>query len=128
MLKAWQTATLVEVLFHHADLRLPLRVERVLQWFVVTPRVHGIHHSSVREETHSNWSSGLTLWDWLHRTLRLDVPQPAIAIGTAGYRDPRELGFSALIAMPFGAQRSAWLTPRPSRQLRPPVARRARNR
>ena len=51
ILKAWQTATLIEVLFQHSDLGLPLRVERALQWLVVTPRLHGIHHSSVREET-----------------------------------------------------------------------------
>jgi sterol desaturase/sphingolipid hydroxylase (fatty acid hydroxylase superfamily) len=37
---------------------------------IVTPRMHGIHHSTVREETDSNWSSGLTVWDWLHGTLR----------------------------------------------------------
>lgn len=111
VLKAWQTATLMEVLFQHSDLRLPFRLERALQFAVVTPRMHGIHHSSVREETDSNWSSGLTLWDWLHGTLRLDVPQRAIAIGTAGYRDPRELALPALIAMPFGQQRPAWLPP-----------------
>ena len=46
-----------------------------------------------------------------------EVPQRAIAVGTAGYRDPCELGLPALIAMPFGTQRSAWLPPE-----RPPVA------
>jgi sterol desaturase/sphingolipid hydroxylase (fatty acid hydroxylase superfamily) len=123
ILKAWQTATLIEVLFQHSDLRLPLRVERALQFLVVTPRMHGIHHSSVREETDSNWSSGLTLWDWLHGTLRLDVPQRAIAIGTAGYRDPRELALPALLAMPFGETRPAWLPPgRHSVARRGPVA------
>jgi len=123
MLKAWQTATLVEVLFQHSDLRLPPRAERALRWLVVTPPMHGIHHSSVREETDSNWSSGLTVWDWLHGTLRRDVPQRAIAIGTAGYRDPDELGLFALIAMPFGEQRPAWLPPdRQAAARRGPVA------
>ncbi len=128
MLKAWQTATLIEVLFQHSDLRLPRGVERALQWVVVTPRMHGIHHSSVRDETDSNWSSGLTLWDWLHGTLRRDVPQRAITIGTAGYREPRELGLPALIAMPFATQRPAWLPP--DRRLvaeRSPVAQRRRS-
>jgi sterol desaturase/sphingolipid hydroxylase (fatty acid hydroxylase superfamily) len=125
VLKAWQTATLVEVLFQHADLRLPPRIERALRWLVVTPRLHGIHHSSVREETASNWSSGLTVWDRLHGTLRVDVPQRAIAIGTAGYRDPGELGLPALLAMPFGEQRPAWMPPggHPVAQ-HPPVAQR----
>jgi hypothetical protein len=40
-----------------------------------TPRMHGIHHSLVPEELCSNWPSGLTLWDRLHGTLRLNVPQ-----------------------------------------------------
>jgi len=62
-------------MFHHANVRLPIAAERRLNRFVVTPRMHGIHHSIVREETDSNWSSGLTLWDWLHGTLRLEVPQ-----------------------------------------------------
>ena len=111
LLKAWQTATLGEVLFQHSDLRLPPGLEQVLGYLIVTPRMHGIHHSSVREETGSNWSSGLTVWDWLHGTLRLDVPQRAIAIGTAGFRDPAELALPELLAMPFGEQRPAWLPP-----------------
>jgi sterol desaturase/sphingolipid hydroxylase (fatty acid hydroxylase superfamily) len=52
--------------------------------------MHGIHHSVVPEETGSNWSSGLTLWDWLHGTLRLNVPQGAITIGVPAYREAGE--------------------------------------
>jgi sterol desaturase/sphingolipid hydroxylase (fatty acid hydroxylase superfamily) len=65
-LSAWQTALFLSVLFHHANVRLPLWLERWLVRFIVTPRMHGIHHSIVQEETNANWSSGLTLWDWLH--------------------------------------------------------------
>ena len=74
---------------------------------IVTPRMHGIHHSVVQAETDSNWSSGLTLWDRLHGTLRLGVPQAAIAIGVPAYRDRRELGFFRIIAIPFGPERDA---------------------
>jgi sterol desaturase/sphingolipid hydroxylase (fatty acid hydroxylase superfamily) len=31
-------------------------LERVLNWVLVTPRMHGIHHSQVRDETNSNYS------------------------------------------------------------------------
>jgi sterol desaturase/sphingolipid hydroxylase (fatty acid hydroxylase superfamily) len=79
------------ILFHHSNVRLPIGLERRLSRFVMTPRLHGIHHSIIEAEAHSNWSSGLTLWDWLHGTLRLNVPQPAITIGAPSYRDPREL-------------------------------------
>jgi sterol desaturase/sphingolipid hydroxylase (fatty acid hydroxylase superfamily) len=107
-LTLWQTATLVEILFHHSNLRLPCKLERVLQWLIVTPRLHGIHHSAVRDQTDSNWSSGLTLWDRLHRTLRHDILQHAIRIGVPAYRDPDELTLPRVLEMPFGNPRLAW--------------------
>jgi hypothetical protein len=38
-------------LFHHSNWRLPLGLERALNRVIVTPRMHGIHHSIVRRET-----------------------------------------------------------------------------
>ena len=37
----------------------------------------------------SNWSSGLTVWDVLHGTLRTDVPQERITIGVSELRNPK---------------------------------------
>jgi sterol desaturase/sphingolipid hydroxylase (fatty acid hydroxylase superfamily) len=119
VLKAWQTATLIEILFHHSNLRLPRRLEARLGLLVVTPRLHGIHHSAVREETGSNFSSGLTLWDRLHGTAGCDVPQSRIAIGVPAYRDPDELTLREILAMPFRRQRSAWRTAPGSAATRP---------
>ncbi len=80
-LSLWGALTLAEVLFHHSNVRLPMGAESVLRRLLVTPRLHGIHHSSRLEERSSNFSSGLTLWDALHRTARLDVTQDSIVIG-----------------------------------------------
>jgi sterol desaturase/sphingolipid hydroxylase (fatty acid hydroxylase superfamily) len=110
-LSVWQTATLVEILFHHSNVDLPISVERWLCRFLVTPRMHGIHHSIVPEETNSNWSSGLTLWDWLHGTLRLNVPQKALVIGVPAYRNPEEVTLPSVLAMPFEKQRESWNLP-----------------
>lgn len=111
LLQLWQQATLVSIIFHHSNLRLPLWLERRLVWVIVTPRMHGIHHSIIEEETNSNWSSGLTLWDRLHGTLRLDVPQEAITIGVPAYRDPKEVMLGRIVAMPFRKQRATWSWP-----------------
>jgi sterol desaturase/sphingolipid hydroxylase (fatty acid hydroxylase superfamily) len=97
----WQSALFLSVLFHHSNLRLPLRLERALAHVFVTPRQHGIHHSVLRDEMDSNWSSLLNVWDRLHGTLRLDVPQDAITIGLPSPRDPRALAFPRLMTMPF---------------------------
>lgn len=108
-LSVWQTLTLLAVLFQHSNVRLPLALERRLNRLVVTPRMHGIHHSLVKEETNSNWSSGLTVWDWLHGTLRLNVPQDSIIIGIPAYQEPEDVTLSAVLAMPFVEQRPSWV-------------------
>ena len=100
-LHLWQQAVLVSILFHHSNVRLPARAERLLEHLVVTPRLHGIHHADVEEIRNSNWSSGLTVWDWLHGTLLTDVPQDAIRIGVEGYEDPADVALPRILAMPF---------------------------
>src|SRR5205823_9528557 len=110
-LRAWQMLTLIEVMFHHSNVELPIEVERWLSRFIVTPRLHGIHHSIVPEETDSNWSSGLTVWDWLHGTLRLNVPQDRITIGVPAYRVPEEVSLVEVLKMPFVKQRPTWALP-----------------
>lgn len=107
----WQTLLFLSIMFHHSNLRLPINFERRLNRLIVTPRMHGIHHSIVREETDSNWSSGLTLWDYLHGTLRLNVPQEEITIGVPAYRQPEEVGLLEILVMPLTAERPAWLLP-----------------
>jgi len=110
-LSLWQTSLFLSILFHHSNVELPARVERVLNRLIVTPRMHGIHHSMVKEETNSNWSSGLAIWDWLHGTLRLDVPQDKITIGVPAYREPEEVTLWKMLKLPFTEQRPTWELP-----------------
>jgi len=98
-------------LFHHSNVRLPIRVERLLNRVVVTPRMHGIHHSQVEAEAMSNYGVLLPWWDRLHRTLRLNVPQAAIAIGVPGYARPEDNRPLSLLATPFLPQRDYWRRP-----------------
>lgn len=100
-LSIWQRLTILSVLFHHSNVRLPLGAERVLSRVIMTPRLHGIHHSIVREEQDSNWSSGLTLWDRLHRTYRANVPQAWIDIGVPAYRDAESVALPRSLTMPL---------------------------
>jgi sterol desaturase/sphingolipid hydroxylase (fatty acid hydroxylase superfamily) len=102
-LSIWQTGVLASILFHHSNLQLPLDVERRLSRVIVTPRMHGIHHSVLRGETESNWSSGLSVWDWLHRTLRLNVPQLEITIGVSGFQSIDDVALARVLALPFDA-------------------------
>lgn len=109
-LAVWQTVTLMEIMFHHSNLRLPLDLERRLCRVIVTPRMHGIHHSIVRKETDSNWSTIFSWPDYLHGTLRLNVPHQEITIGVAPYQDPAELTLGRILELPFKPERP-WSRP-----------------
>lgn len=93
--------------FHHSNIRLPRRFERYLNFLIVTPRMHTIHHSQVKEETNSNYSVVLRVWDSIHRTLRLGILEDRIKIGVPAYpkADNRVL---TLLALPFRRQRDYW--------------------
>lgn len=96
--------------FHHSNMRLPYEAERRLCRVMVTPRMHGIHHSIVARETNSNFSIIFSWWDRLHKSLCLNVPQDKIIIGVPSYRDPKEQSPKKLFIMPFGRQRP-WQLP-----------------
>ena len=105
---AWQMFLFPSILFHHSNVRLPRRLEKKLGRLVVTPRLHGIHHSTVRGETDSNWSSGLSVWDWLHGTLKTDVAQQEIIIGVPAYQKPEEVVLTKIVPLPFEKQKPDW--------------------
>lgn len=98
-------------LFHHSNVRLPLRLERAMNFVLVTPRMHGVHHSDFRRETDSNYSTVFSWWDRLHRSLRLNVPQREIQIGVPGYSLPDDNRPAHLLSMPFHRQRTYWRAP-----------------
>lgn len=104
----WQILLFVSVLFHHSNTRLPLGLERVLVRVVVTPRMHGIHHSDYRNETDTNWASLFSAWDYLHGTIVLDVPQDAITIGLPAFDDPRRVTLGRILALPFRRRGDDW--------------------
>jgi sterol desaturase/sphingolipid hydroxylase (fatty acid hydroxylase superfamily) len=98
---AWQVFLFLCILFHHSNVRLPIAVERKLAMILITPRLHGIHHSIAPEQVNSNWSSGLSVWDWLHATLRTETPQDEITIGVAGFLSEDQVTLAKSLTLPF---------------------------
>ena len=115
-LRVWQQLLFLSVVFHHSNLELPIGLERRLVRCLVTPRMHGIHHSTRVEEAGSNYSSLLACWDHLHRSLELGVAQASITIGVAGFSRPEDVTLAESLALPF--RDDVRLSPPPAR--RPP--------
>ena len=90
-------------MLNHANLRLPLALDRVLRLVLVTPDMHRVHHSTDRRETDSNYGFNLALWDRLFATYRA---QPALghdgmAIGVAAFRDPEGQRIDRMLIQPL---------------------------
>jgi sterol desaturase/sphingolipid hydroxylase (fatty acid hydroxylase superfamily) len=56
------------VVFHHSNLRISEQWDLFLRRLIVTPRMHRIHHSVIKSETNSNYSSISPYWDKLFKT------------------------------------------------------------
>ena len=91
-------------MFNHGNLRLPLRLDRVLRWFIVTPDMHRVHHSVIPTETNSNFGFNLPWWDRIFGTYQ-DQPQAGhtdMTIGIRGFQDPRKISWlPGMLVLPF---------------------------
>lgn len=90
-------------MFNHGNVRLPARVDRWLRLAVVTPDMHRVHHSIVRQETDSNFGFNLPWWDRLFGTYR---DQPAaghlgMTIGIEDFREAQDLRLDRMLLQPF---------------------------
>ncbi len=87
--------------FHHSNTRIPFQVEKILSYIIVTPRMHGIHHSNIKNEADTNYSVIFSLWDRLHKTVKLNIGQNQVVIGVPAYSDHNELTIWYLLKLPF---------------------------
>jgi sterol desaturase/sphingolipid hydroxylase (fatty acid hydroxylase superfamily) len=89
-------------MFNHANIRLPLVVDRVVRRVLVTPDMHRVHHSVHRHEHDSNYGFALSIWDQMFGTY---IAQPAAGhddmdVGLQWQDDrPSKLGWS--LTLPF---------------------------
>ncbi|WP_108810947.1 sterol desaturase family protein [Sphingorhabdus sp. Alg231-15] len=96
-------------MFNHANVRLPLGLDRVLRLFMVTPDMHRVHHSVIARETNSNYSFFLTIWDRMFRTYTAQPERghDGMTIGLSEYQDNKPANLIWSLLVPFTRNRSA---------------------
>ncbi|MBI4859849.1 MAG: sterol desaturase family protein [Candidatus Riflebacteria bacterium] len=91
-------------MFNHGNVRMPPRLDRFLRWFLVTPDMHRVHHSTIAGETNSNFGFNLPWWDFLLGTYR-DQPaagHEAMVIGLTHFRDELQVDrLHRMLTLPF---------------------------
>ena len=89
--------------FNHSNINIPLILDNKLRWLIVTPDMHRIHHSTIMEETDSNYGFSLSCWDRICKTYIADpkLPQTTMSIGLEPFRQQNKLGVTQLLLLPF---------------------------
>lgn len=90
-------------MFNHGNVYMPGGLDRILRWMVVTPDMHRVHHSVIREETNSNFGFNLPWWDRLLGTYRPapEKGQKGMTLGLNQFRDPSQLTLPRMLVLPF---------------------------
>lgn len=91
-------------MFNHGNIRLPLGLDRVLRWLLVTPDMHRVHHSTEDDEANSNFGFSLPWWDRLFGTYRAQPRggHEQMQIGIRQFRAPRQVSwFDGILSLPF---------------------------
>ena len=90
-------------MFNHGNVRITSSLDRVLRWFVVTPDMHRVHHSVIRQETNSNFGFNLPWWDRLLGTYRAQpaAGQEGMTIGLEQYQEQRRQSLPWMLVLPF---------------------------
>ncbi|MCH8845592.1 MAG: sterol desaturase family protein [Proteobacteria bacterium] len=93
----------ISSMFNHSNIQIPLRIDRILRYFIVTPDMHRVHHSVIKVETNSNYGFNIPWWDYIFRNYR---SQPAaghikMKIGLNEFRGDKEIFLHWLLLQPF---------------------------
>jgi len=93
------------VQFHHANISVSEKWDRVLRLFIVTPYMHKVHHSRWQAETDSNYSSLLSIWDRLFHSFRINRKPETIQLGLDEFDRPSDQTIPGLLRTPLAKRK-----------------------
>jgi sterol desaturase/sphingolipid hydroxylase (fatty acid hydroxylase superfamily) len=99
-LVVYDTLVIAVTQFHHADISIG-RWDRWLRWVIVTPYMHKVHHSDWRQETDSNYSTVLSVWDRLFGSFRMRTDPKTLVFGLGEFSDPGWQSWWGMMKTPF---------------------------
>jgi sterol desaturase/sphingolipid hydroxylase (fatty acid hydroxylase superfamily) len=104
-------------LLEHANVRVPLWLDRVLSLVTTWPNMHKVHHSRTGTETNTNYGNIFSVFDRLFFTFTPSRHGVDVSCGLDGFDDPAAQTTAGLLAMPFRDVRGVARTANVVRQL-----------
>lgn len=88
-------------MFNHANVYMPALIDRIIRLLIVTPDMHRVHHSIIRDESNTNFGFNLSVWDRIFGTYQAQpgAGHERMVIGLAYAKKPKSL--IQLLVMPF---------------------------
>lgn len=97
----YQSLSIVLSQFNHANINLPRRVDRAINWLIVTPNMHHVHHHHTQPLTDTNYGNIFSLWDRLFGTYA-EVDGRELVYGVDTHPEPHEHSrMGNLLKIPF---------------------------
>ena len=98
----YQTLVVIATAFTHANMRLPVSVDKVISYILISPNMHKIHHHWKQPYTDSNYGAVFSFWDRLLGTFKsLDIKQVRYGLDRY-YPEDKDEDVLMLLKKPFG--------------------------
>jgi len=103
----YQTLSILFAQITHANVRSPLRLDRVLSWIFVTPNMHKVHHHFKQPLTDTNYGNIFSIWDRLFGTFAYVNDPAELTYGIDTHMAPEEYNrVWNLLSIPFQKYRA----------------------
>ena len=102
----YQTISAFFAHFSHANIKMPLAVDKAFSYIFVTPHFHKIHHHYVQPHTDSNYGNIFSIWDHVFRTVTSVKKMDDLVYGIDTHMKPEEhSSIKNLLMIPFQTYR-----------------------
>jgi len=95
----YETIFIISVFFHHSNITISEPVDKIFRIFFTSPNMHKVHHSNIREEADSNYTSFFSFWDRLFGTYKIIKNPKDITYGVKGLEEDQSI--SKMLKTPF---------------------------
>lgn len=97
----YQSLSLVATQFTHANIKMPIQVNELMSYVLVSPDMHKVHHHHVLPYTDSNYGNIFSVWDHLFGTF-MKLDRDKLVYGVDVFPDEIKNGnIGELLKQPF---------------------------
>lgn len=97
----YQSLSVLLSQFNHANISLPVWLDKAISWIIVSPDMHKVHHHYVQPYTDSNYGNIFSVWDRLFGTFTT-LDREKLVYGVDTHMNPEHVSdLKTMLKIPF---------------------------